>query len=486
MSTSDRLRRASNGQWRQVEDGQILSAEGNDYSFQVEGRPYPYDGVQGTWYDADNLSGEQARLAYVQGQPYMPIFFSRNSRPKRMIVTPATAAFEPLEFIGWYAELADFRRTQAQLGTIFNYENMSGSSLTRFFRQLENHLYRNLGDRIRTYQPDSSETIFVDWLYEGPDALLSLGLSNGVYATNYENENGPPDDPEPGNAPTERTHEISGTQFRSLSLVGDKVYLELSYEITTTDTIDPGGPNEESEEIDNVEIEMLFCFDIIPIETAPTVWEINRVWSLSLSSLSGEFLRDQNTDIVITGGRAVALFEGPLLFHVDASDGSDPQEVDMSSVSVTKGVGSILATNIGPRAIKTFVPFDGTIIIGGDSLGLTRVDVATNSVVWTQDEEDPKGLQPLGISRGNVVECAYTEERFEVLEDFVYPLLSFDEGLTAVPRDPELEAGHSSIAGLVAISVENGAELGFEMFPGTESNGVQAQPISDYRTESCC
>lgn len=87
MSTRRRqLEYQRSGGFRQSEDVQITANDGGSYKLQVEGREHPYEGVGGTWQDADNAVGEDVRVAFVQGYPTLPIMFSRGSKPNSRIV----------------------------------------------------------------------------------------------------------------------------------------------------------------------------------------------------------------------------------------------------------------------------------------------------------------------------------------------------------------------------------------------------------------
>lgn len=76
----------SNGQWRQLEDVRIVGHSRGRWDLQHPGRSVVYPAIGGTWPDADNAVGEDARLAFAYGNPLMPVFFSRGSRPRSRIV----------------------------------------------------------------------------------------------------------------------------------------------------------------------------------------------------------------------------------------------------------------------------------------------------------------------------------------------------------------------------------------------------------------
>lgn len=76
------------GKYRTIEDGVITSIDGgNTFSIKVSGRDYDYVGVNGTWYDADNVEGEDVRIGFVQGSAKLPVLITRGSKPNSITVS---------------------------------------------------------------------------------------------------------------------------------------------------------------------------------------------------------------------------------------------------------------------------------------------------------------------------------------------------------------------------------------------------------------
>lgn len=90
MSTRKRFMRSKPSGWKQVEAVRIEAQTNGQWDVRVEGRSHPYTGVGGTWLDADNQPGEDAILGFIQGNPLLPFFFSRGSRPNAAYVARGT------------------------------------------------------------------------------------------------------------------------------------------------------------------------------------------------------------------------------------------------------------------------------------------------------------------------------------------------------------------------------------------------------------
>lgn len=72
--------------YRQSETGLIEEAGGNVFKIRVNGRDEAYEGLNGTWLDSDNTPGTEARIAFVQADPFLPVMFSRNTKPNAINV----------------------------------------------------------------------------------------------------------------------------------------------------------------------------------------------------------------------------------------------------------------------------------------------------------------------------------------------------------------------------------------------------------------
>lgn len=93
MSTRKRLSAPQNRNYRQSEDAKITGYDSGLWTLQVEGRDYADTDVGGTWLDADNPVGDLARIAFVNANPLLPIFFSRGSKPLAAFVDTAGEDF---------------------------------------------------------------------------------------------------------------------------------------------------------------------------------------------------------------------------------------------------------------------------------------------------------------------------------------------------------------------------------------------------------
>lgn len=69
-----------------MEDAVIESVDDGVFTLRSWDRDYTWSEVGATWIDADNQPGESATIAFVEGNPLMPIFFSRGSKPGSRIV----------------------------------------------------------------------------------------------------------------------------------------------------------------------------------------------------------------------------------------------------------------------------------------------------------------------------------------------------------------------------------------------------------------
>lgn len=497
MSTRrDRKIQRLSGHVRISETVQIEEAHGGAFTVRALGRNVPYSEVGSAWLDSDNSEGDWARLGFVQNKSTLPIFFSRNSIPMaaRKFLGAPPDPIPPVIYAWWYSELANFSRSNSWTSDEpFDFTNPVrqpipvGGPFARFAesnRVIVDDTGRRLGVPYDSSDPSGSK---VWWSYTGWSALEALGLSDGSYDEWYNGQYGEPEEED------ERTHSIVAAQAESVCIVGELIYVEIFYVIETA--------TENPEYSSSTEDERRILF---AISTQPPAFPSSgpdTVWHLRTDSLS-EAGRRYDSDIVVTGGRAVILCGpewDPEIFHVDALTGQDFQSVALPEIDHNNSL-SILAPCIDLRWQPIFAPVEGQskILIGGNSTALMLIDLTSNSVIWSKSDID-KAWHPIGII-GSSVLCAYEEREYETITDYVYTLA---DGFTGggsnpyglhirdwwddpqhnpVPRAPVLARGHSSRAGIVALSLANGEEVGRTLFADTVPNGTVDGPRTDYFT----
>ena len=474
MSDSDRLSRLTNGPYRQSEDGYIESSDGNQWGVRVNGRSEIYSSVGGTWLDADNYPGETARLAFVQGNPLLPIFFSRATKPGAIFVPGGEIA--PL-VLAWYCEQADFKRSQSQLITELGTEALIEATPPdgrRYHRTYEQFRVKLTFESIRVPLTPGSNSPYAEWFFDSLEAEDALGLLDGGYEAYYVANI--------GSELTEdqvRNHYINGSFEKSLCIVDSKIYLEIQYEIESVlvTTYDPGEETEYTEEESDYNYQtMLFCFS-----ADPPADDMELLWSYLVDTQTyGD--REDASDIVVTGGRCVILCSGyETLPHIDADTGLDLQEISLSGIIFDNNLPTDYAAKIGNRW-KTIYAIESRVWFGGRGIGLTCVDLLENAIVWTQEDSNSLiSYHPLGFAGSQLI-CVKHEETRETITDYRYSCVKWDEELLPFERS-EVARGHSQVGSLVSINPLTGIESGSSVISGTESAGDLSESITDYYTE---
>lgn len=419
----------------------------------------------------------QVRMLFEDSNPQRPFLYWPWARRRRLAKTSVSVAVAR-----WLCRLADFVRSNSQSGYNFDTGTLAAATMPsggRFHRFLREYRVRDTGTGLSIPETPGENTPRAAWAYDGTDAQLALGLSNGAFESGWESSY----PLEPGQS---REHAISLYSQLSLAIVDDRVLVEVGYEIetsTTTEVDDGEGGTYEETNFEYTTVAVLFV-----LGADPTGSSVEMVYYKNLSN----FGLTRVGDVVVTGGRVAVFFEGPYLWHFDFSDGSDLQELDLSALDNSNGI-SLTAAN----AIEGFMPSaigDSRLWFGGGATEVCCANLATNALVWSVGgdtvDDTYTAYHPIGIcpEAGTLV-CVRETTHHETITDYELSLpteYSWVEAPepVAVPRNPEQARGHSRRAGIACLSLTTGEEVGYTEFSGTEADGHLVDSLTDYYTDT--
>ena len=196
--------------------------------------------------------------------------------------------------------------------------------------------------------------------------------------------------------------------------------------------------------------------------------------------------------MIISSGRAAIFFEGPYLWHLNATDGTDPQEVDLSTIETTANQISLTASNV---TAPFYASSDGSgkVWFGGGGTALTCVNLLTNAILWsvggTTASDTLTVYEPAKICPESGTWLVIKEQTdYERIVDNVFstPIETawVDTPVTVpVERDPEIARGHSQRAYYCAIDLATGDEISATLMAGTESAGSVTNERTEYTTQ---
>lgn len=453
MSTRKRLIAPQNRNYRQSEDAKITGYSNGRWELQVEGRDHAYTDIGGTWLDADNPVGDLARIAFVQANPLLPVFFSRGSRPNAAFVTAVPVS--PVATADWRCEHGDFARRNsatsqtfdfAAAGPVSSLASLAGVATGLLPRFYDGHAAWISPDYVVINPEDEGydEEIGGGSPYQlGPYLFQRLPEDSFVWAHNLADQLTVPD--------------WSTWSADTLCILDDG-------------EIALGWFEQHEEE------SILLPRDYLTIFANDGISGARKTVSFSIRRRDG-------ADTVQVGDYLCT----PLLSTGDGSEAihcwqisgttTTATELDLEGATSSGLVGAVWP-NPESNLPESWVGASRFIVQDGSG-GLYGIDPSVPAIDWTYS--GTKALRGIAVNGATLI-CAYETSTYDTVTDVFASTEWVDGGGSSEDRDI-LAEGKSILGGLVYISCSSGSELSTHEFPGEVDAGFSLGPILETRTE---